>query len=71
LKTYTILIKDPNVQRWFNTLFDEANLSNTVEILAKKHINPSKIHYDTEAIDDTINRYNPSTISTIKQWFKK
>jgi hypothetical protein len=52
-------------------LFDEATLSNTVEILAKKHINPSKIHYDTEAIDDTINRYNPSTMSTIKQWFNK
>ena len=38
MKRYSIIISDPVVQQWFNLLYDEAQLSRTIEDFAKSHI---------------------------------
>ena len=38
IKEYNIVIKDPRVQRWFNYLFGNADLSMTIEDLAIWHL---------------------------------
>jgi len=38
MKRYSIIISDPVVQQWFNFLYDEAQLSKTIENFAKSHI---------------------------------
>lgn len=39
MKTYRITIKDPMVQRWFDYLFDKAELSTTIEWFAAEYMN--------------------------------
>jgi len=52
MKTYRITIKDPNVQRWFNYLFDNAELSTTVEFFASEHIRKiSNIEIDIQKLE--------------------
>jgi len=52
MKTYRITIKDPNVQRWFNYLFDNAELSTTVEFFAAEHIRKiSNIEIDMQKLE--------------------
>ena len=52
MKTYRITIKDPMVQRWFNYLFDKAELSTTVEFFAAEHMRRiSKLEIDMKKLE--------------------
>lgn len=52
MKTYRITIKDPTVQRWFDYLFDNAELSTTVEFFAAEHMRKiSNIEIDMQKLE--------------------
>jgi hypothetical protein len=42
MKRYSIVISDPVVQQWFNMLYDEAQLSKTIEGFALAHMEQTR-----------------------------
>ncbi|MDG6229705.1 MAG: hypothetical protein QCH96_07045 [Candidatus Thermoplasmatota archaeon] len=67
MKTYRIVITDPNVQSWFNTLFDQAELSRTIECMARDRLDEAKITVELEPI---FGKEAHCFLSKIKKWIQ-
>jgi len=67
MKTYKIVINDPNVQKWFNRLFDQAELSSTIESMAKERLDESNLTIELEPI---FGKDTPCFLSKIKKWIQ-
>ena len=67
MKAYRIVTTDPNVQSWFNKLFDQAELSRAIECMARNRLEEAKITVELEPI---FGKETPCFLSKIKKWIQ-